>query len=225
MNAPFAPVRAATSRNVDDTLAIGGAIARCACAGDVIALDGMLGAGKTQLVRGMAEALGVADGQVSSPTFVMMHEYDTPGDQPVIVHVDAYRITGAADAMSIGLDGAPGSEGFADNAIVVIEWAQRLPTETLGEDVLHVKIDHVDERTRRLILTPAGSWLARAEELFLAIERATTLTQCPTCRAPVSASADTFPFCSARCSTIDLGKWVDGRYRISRPIDAADLDD
>ena len=50
-------------------------------------------------------------------------------------------------------------------------------------------------------------------------------TRCPICDKPVADDLETFPFCSARCRTIDLGKWIDGKYLISRPIEEADLDE
>lgn len=56
-------------------------------------------------------------------------------------------------------------------------------------------------------------------------DRDTSLSRCPICREPVHADSEQFPFCSARCRKIDLGRWVDGDYRISRPIEEADLDD
>lgn len=52
----------------------------------------------------------------------------------------------------------------------------------------------------------------------------TRTIKCPTCRKPVAEDAATFPFCSDRCKTIDLGKWLDESYRVSRPIEQADLD-
>ncbi|MEO1235915.1 MAG: DNA gyrase inhibitor YacG [Planctomycetota bacterium] len=50
-------------------------------------------------------------------------------------------------------------------------------------------------------------------------------TACPTCRAPVAAAAGTFPFCSDRCKTIDLGRWLDESYRVSRPIEQSDIEE
>ncbi|MCC6581675.1 MAG: DNA gyrase inhibitor YacG [Phycisphaeraceae bacterium] len=51
------------------------------------------------------------------------------------------------------------------------------------------------------------------------------LSRCPICRQPVQPDADTFPFCGSRCRLIDLGRWLDGNYLISRPIEQSDLDE
>ena len=83
----------------DDTARLGGAIARAAGPGVVVALVGPLGAGKTRLARAIAEARGVDPLAISSPTFVLIHEY--AGDTP-IYHVDAYRLNGPAEFLRPG---------------------------------------------------------------------------------------------------------------------------
>ena len=93
------------------TEAIGRALAGVLLPGDVVALDGELGAGKTTFVRAVAAHLGVEPGLVSSPTFVMVNQYPVPqsanasplrGGQ--VIHVDAYRLTGADDLETLGWD-------------------------------------------------------------------------------------------------------------------------
>lgn len=96
-----------------------------------ISLNGPLGAGKTQLVKGIALGLGSADA-VSSPTFTLVHEYQ--GGRLPLVHFDFYRLESEADLESIGWD-----DYLADSAVLVIEWgdrfAHRLPEETLRIEI------------------------------------------------------------------------------------------
>ncbi len=155
------------SESVDDTARIGRAIARCTRAGDVVALIGALGAGKTQLVRGMAVELGVDADQVASPTYVLIHEYATGADRPVLVHIDAYRISDAADLESIGWE--PGGGELAENAIVVIEWADRL-ADDLGPDALEVTLEHASPTERLVTMRPVGAWTERMKQLVPEVE-------------------------------------------------------
>src|SRR5579864_7657899 len=84
--------------------------------GAVVALIGPLGAGKTHLVRAIAEGLGVADGRVvSSPTFVLIQEYDA---RLPVYHFDAYRLAGAADFLDLGAH-----EYFEGRGVCLVEWA------------------------------------------------------------------------------------------------------
>jgi tRNA threonylcarbamoyladenosine biosynthesis protein TsaE len=105
------------SRSADATRAIGRAIGERAHAGTVLALTGELGAGKTQLAKGVAEGLGVR-GVVNSPTFVLMNEHV---GRLRLHHVDAYRLSDPEEALAAGLLDEREAEG-----VVVVEWADRL---------------------------------------------------------------------------------------------------
>lgn len=121
------------ARSEAETLAVGRALGAAARPGDVIAIDGPLGAGKTRLVRGIALSLGFAGGIVSSPTFVVVNEYAREGDGGGsgagtaggvgvrLFHVDAYRLSGVDDLESLGWDRV--TDG---SALVAVEWAERL---------------------------------------------------------------------------------------------------
>lgn len=118
----------------DDTEKLGERLAGGLEAGDLVVLSGSLGAGKTVLVRGLARGLGVA-GPVTSPTFVIAREHrPLPGGTGVpLVHVDAYRLGGAAELDDLDLD-----TDLAE-AVVAVEWGEGV-AERLAERHLLVRI-------------------------------------------------------------------------------------
>src|SRR5512147_899893 len=107
-----------TSRSPSDTIAIGEHIGKAAKVGDLFLLYGELGAGKTQLVKGLAKGIGVEDWQyVLSPSFTLMNIYEGKID---LCHVDLYRLeSGDVDTLDI--------EEFLDKGVVAVEWAERFP--------------------------------------------------------------------------------------------------
>jgi tRNA threonylcarbamoyladenosine biosynthesis protein TsaE len=114
--------------------------------GDVIALSGPLGAGKTTFVQGLAEGMGVpADRHVASPTFALVNEH--PGRIP-LVHVDFYRIKDPAELPELGIEEA------YDQAATAIEWAERFP-DWLPADVLSVSI-RIEDGSRCLEVKSQG---------------------------------------------------------------------
>ena len=170
----MAQTRTVQSSDLEQTLAIAAAVASQARAGDVIALTGELGAGKTQFVRGMARGLGLDPAVVSSPTFVLMQEYEPPEpSQPVLVHIDAYRLHGPEGLGTLGWEGE--GEALRDGAIVVIEWAE-LVESALGADRLDVELTHTSTG-RALRLTAKGTWQPRFAELIQAVEQTQSLQE------------------------------------------------
>lgn len=131
------------STSAEETEALGERLGGLLAAGDMVALYGDLGAGKTTLVRGLARGLGSPD-RVSSPTFVLMHVYD--GRLPVY-HFDAYRLSGPSDLLGIGAE-----EYLEGDGVAVVEWSERalgiLPEERL--DVFLSAGPSPDERVLRL---------------------------------------------------------------------------
>lgn len=109
---------------------LGARIARQLVAGDVVALNGELGAGKTTLTRGLGHALGVR-GAVASPTFVLARTHPRRDAAP-LVHVDAYRLSDAAELEDLDID--------FDGSIVVVEWAEGM-LDGVAESWLAVQID------------------------------------------------------------------------------------
>ena len=90
--------------------------------------------------------------------------------------------------------------------MVVVEWASRI-AEALPADRIEVTISHVEEQVRRLVLNGPSA--------IEAAWRGPGMT-CPICQRPVGPDAKTLPFCSPRCRLVDLGRWMEGRYRIER---------
>ena len=107
-----------TSHSEDDTRAIAARLAATLAPGAVLLLSGDLGAGKTAFVRGLAEGLGIDPGEVTSPTFTLVHEYR--GGRLPLIHVDLYRLE-SADLDEIGLD-----SDLALTGVVAVEWSERL---------------------------------------------------------------------------------------------------
>ena len=134
--------------SADATQALGERIGRLCKGGDVLALIGQLGTGKTCLVRGVAGALGVLPDSVASPTFALIHEY--AGRVPVC-HADLYRLD-AQDALNgLGLE-----EYLQPPWVTVIEWADRAPA-VLPKEHLRIMLEHLGGDRRRITLTPVGT--------------------------------------------------------------------
>jgi tRNA threonylcarbamoyladenosine biosynthesis protein TsaE len=138
------------SDSVEQTEAIAAGIAQSLRGGECIALNGELGAGKTQFVRGLVRGLGGPPRSVSSPTFVLLNVY--PGGRLTVYHLDAYRVGGADDFETIGF-----GELLEQGGVVVVEWAERVKS-LLPAHHISIRIDSLGESTRRIeVQLPAGS--------------------------------------------------------------------
>lgn len=124
---------------------LGESIARDLRAGDVVALCGHLGAGKTCLVRGIARGLGVPAGLVSSPTFVTLQNYPAANGLTV-AHVDAYRFRSAAELAAIGWDELLGEP----DTIILLEWPERIAA-AVPPAHLAIRIETASEGRSRLV--------------------------------------------------------------------------
>jgi tRNA threonylcarbamoyladenosine biosynthesis protein TsaE len=146
---------------VDDTRDFGRRLATILRAGDLVILDGPLGAGKTALAQGIGAGLGVR-GEVTSPTFVIarVHQPDPhrAGRLP-LVHVDAYRLGGMAEVDDLDLDAS------LDEAVTLVEWGEG-KVEQLTDAYLRIRLARRDDDTRVVELVGVGGdWGRRLERL------------------------------------------------------------
>ena len=148
------------SNSSRETIAIGGEIAQQLSPPMLLFLRGDLGAGKTTLVKGIAQALDAADpDEVTSPTFTLVHEYDgrTPVDSRITIdgkerdvklyHIDLYRIEDERQLETIGLE-----ELATQQAILLVEWGEKFPSVAKRSDG-EILIEHAGGDTRNITLT------------------------------------------------------------------------
>lgn len=136
---------------------LGERIAKLAHPGDVVALWGELGAGKTVLARGIAQGLGLEPSDVTSPTYVILHEH--AGGRLPLFHLDLYRLR-AGDLGSTGWE-----ECLEGGGLTVIEWPDRAGDDLPG-DRLDVRLEHIADTKRRVVIDATGPVSrARLEEL------------------------------------------------------------
>tara|TARA_S200000501_G_C20570931_1_gene632887 strand:+ start:327 stop:764 length:438 start_codon:yes stop_codon:yes gene_type:complete len=127
------------SQSVDDTYYLARKFAQSISNGNVIALIGNLGTGKTTFTKGLAKALGILE-NVGSPTFKLVSEY--LGTDSILYHIDAYRLEGSKDFLNIG-----GEEYLTtEDGITVIEWADIIG-DILDDDVIQVKFARIQNNS------------------------------------------------------------------------------
>jgi tRNA threonylcarbamoyladenosine biosynthesis protein TsaE len=131
------------SNSAEETESVGRQFADNAKPGEVLALTGGLGSGKTQFVKGLAAALGITT-PATSPTFTLIHEY--PGGRLPVYHFDFFRIEDRSSAERLGLD-----EYFFGDGVSVIEWADRFP-DLVPENARWISFETKSE-TQRAITT------------------------------------------------------------------------
>jgi len=137
-----------TTHSVDETQALGRKIGTLIKKPLIIALIGDLGSGKTAFVQGLAKGLEVpADYYITSPTFTLINEY--PARLPLF-HIDLYRLETVQDLEDIGLD-----ELLYDQAVLAVEWAERLADKLLGE-YLSLRLEIIGDDFRRITLIAYG---------------------------------------------------------------------
>ena len=139
--------------DVEASEAFGRALAGSLRAGDVIALFGDLGAGKTTLSRGVIHGLGFG-GDVGSPTFPIIQVYEAPDVRLPVWHVDLYRIKREAELEELGLDEA------RDHAALLVEWPERLGA-SLWPDALRLHLSVAGEAARALTAEVPPAWEGR----------------------------------------------------------------
>ncbi len=128
------------SNSVKQTLKIAKDYAKTLKAGDVVLLEGEMGAGKTLFTQGLAKGLNIKV-QITSPTYAYMNDYDGK-----LYHYDCYRLSSGEDAEALGL-----TDYFYLDGICVIEWAENIAS-VLPKNCKTVKIEKIDQNTRKIII-------------------------------------------------------------------------
>ena len=148
------------SESEQDTNRLGAALGQVIQPGAVIALIGELGSGKTRFVQAVAEALGAERKTVTSPTFVLIQEYEA---RLPVYHVDTYRLRDTDEFLELGV-----AELLESDGVCLIEWADRV-AEVLPEDILRVKVDIAGPSCRLFALESTGP---KSNELLYSVRKA-----------------------------------------------------
>jgi tRNA threonylcarbamoyladenosine biosynthesis protein TsaE len=149
-----------TSRSDQETILLGQEIGSLLAEGDVIALVGELGSGKTWLTKGIAHGLGISPATVvTSPSFALVNEYQ---GRVTLFHMDVYRLETLSEVLSAGLE-----EYLHAGGVVVLEWANRWP-EILPEHTVTVALLILDDHSRKITLISRSP---RAAEILGAIKK------------------------------------------------------
>ena len=139
--------------SVESSESFGRALASLARPGDVIALSGPLGAGKTSIARGLLAALGL-EGEAPSPSFAIVQPYDPPEVAFPVLHVDLYRIEEPDEAEELGLDDA------RTDSLLIVEWPERLDAGAWS-DALWLTLSVAADGTRVLTAEVPAAWKGR----------------------------------------------------------------
>jgi len=137
-----------TTHSAAETIALGRRLGAALKGGEVIALIGNLGTGKTHLIKGIAHGLGVQeDDLVTSPTFVLVNEYFAREGALQVYHIDAYRLASAAEFEALGIE-----EYSRPDSIVLVEWADRVMEALTGLNPIILRLSHGGGDVRTIIV-------------------------------------------------------------------------
>jgi tRNA threonylcarbamoyladenosine biosynthesis protein TsaE len=145
-------------RSPEESLALGGRLAEVVRPGDVIALSGPLGAGKTSIARGLLAALGLEE-EAPSPSFAIVQPYAPPEVRFPVLHVDLYRIEQAEEAEELGLDEA------REDSLLIVEWPERLG-EDWWRDALWLSLELTPDGARVLTAKVPAAWRDRWPQIL-----------------------------------------------------------
>jgi len=140
-------------RSPEESLELGRKLAGLVRPGDVIALSGQLGAGKTSIARGLLAALGL-EGEAPSPSFAIVQPYDPPEVRFPVLHVDLYRLDHPEEAEELGLDDA------RIDSLLIVEWPERLG-DAAWHDALWLSLDVAPNGARALTAKVPAAWKDR----------------------------------------------------------------
>ncbi|MGB2806728.1 MAG: tRNA (adenosine(37)-N6)-threonylcarbamoyltransferase complex ATPase subunit type 1 TsaE [Sedimentisphaerales bacterium] len=140
------------SNSPEETIEFGRRIGSQLKGGEVIGICGLLGSGKTHLIKGIAAGAGAQDSkQVNSPTFVIVNEYAGRLD---IYHIDAYRLNSIAEFEMLGFD-----EYCHRQSVVLIEWADKIESALQAIDYIRIELQHAGETKRKIHVENAPSYI------------------------------------------------------------------
>jgi tRNA threonylcarbamoyladenosine biosynthesis protein TsaE len=135
----------------EETFLLGQSLGKKLKGGEIICLQGELGAGKTVLAKGLGQGAGVIR-EITSPTFTLIQEYDTLSGTFSFVHMDLYRLKYSEEAEIIGV-----SEYFRDNCVCLIEWPEVIAVD-LPEDRLDIRIEGSGDIPRSIYFNAPAEW-------------------------------------------------------------------
>ena len=137
------------TNNPQETIELGRTFGTSLKGGEVVALIGQLGAGKTHFMKGVAAGLESPDmTQVTSPTFVLVNEYEGRNGEILIYHIDAYRLESVAEFEALGFD-----EYCRPDTVVFIEWADKVLKALEGLDYVRIDISHIGPNQRKIVFS------------------------------------------------------------------------
>lgn len=141
-------MRTIVTKNFEETRELGVELAAQLRGGEIITLEGELGAGKTTFMQGFAKGLGITK-NILSPTFIIMRSYAVPDDKKIkmLYHVDLYRIEEEKDIQELGLIDVMGNP----DTIVAIEWPEKMG-DILPKDTIHIKLEYRGENERKITI-------------------------------------------------------------------------
>jgi tRNA threonylcarbamoyladenosine biosynthesis protein TsaE len=216
------------SSDEDVTAALAAGLADVVAPGDVICLEGDMGAGKTTFTRAFAASLGVREG-VSSPTFVVVNVYPLPqraDGLARLIHIDAYRVTSDEDLEPLGWDQLfdPHTKQATSDAAAIIEWPGNIPHALpANERRIRVQIRAVGATSREFTFSLPDAIRSRPRAEWF-IERPPA--RCPKSKRWTSPTAQTYPFYDKKSQNADLFGWLTETYATpddKPPHDASSL--
>jgi len=151
-----------TSKSPEETIELGRKIGSQLKGGEVVAICGALGSGKTHLIKGIAAGAGAAEaGKVTSPTFVIINEYKSRPSEGLdkgrldVYHIDAYRLDSIAEFEMIGFD-----DYCRPESVVVIEWADKIESALQGIDYIRIELFRAGEMQRDVHIENTPEYIA-----------------------------------------------------------------
>ena len=147
-----------TTDSAAETIELGRRMGASMRGGEVVALIGNLGTGKTHLIKGIALGLEAHDSdQVSSPTFVLVNEYFGREGLIHIYHIDAYRMESVAEFQALGFD-----EYCRPDSVVLVEWADKVSDAVNAFDPIRIEMSHVSETQRKIAICNVSEGIVQA---------------------------------------------------------------